>query len=66
MTTVWRHLFAAEKQGAVRRVDRGYLLGDVYMQDPVTSARSRKKIAYVHRVFHDLAHGRYGRPFAAD
>jgi len=60
-TTVWRHLSAAEKRGSVRRVDGGYLLGDRYMCDPVTSRRSREKIHYVHRVFQDLADGRYTR-----
>ncbi|MEH3099099.1 hypothetical protein [Sphingomonas adhaesiva] len=58
-TTVWRHLSAACDAGILRRVADGYLLADRLMSHPVTSARSREKIEYLHRVFHDLAKGRY-------
>lgn len=59
-TTVWRHLAAAEKAGVLTRGDHGYLLAEAFMDNPVISARSRQKIGYLHRVFHDLATGRYG------
>lgn len=58
VTTVWRHLRAAERTGALRRIEGGYLLGERYMCDPVTSMRSREKINYVHRVFRQLARRR--------
>lgn len=58
-TTVWRHLSAACEAGILRREAAGYLLADQFMSNPVTSARSREKIEYFHRVFHHLAKGRY-------
>ncbi len=54
-TTLWRHVKALERSGAIRRVTGGYLLADVYLRDPGTSERSREKVAYVRRVLKDLA-----------
>lgn len=60
-STAWRRAKALEKIGALRRTPSGYLLADVYMDNPRTSALSREKIRYVRRTFQDLASGRYSQ-----
>lgn len=54
-STLWRTAVALEKQGLIRRTRSGYLLGDIFMDDPVTSDRSVEKIKYVRRILQDLS-----------